>query len=579
LKWLVVFLAAGVLAFGSAPASLGLDDNDPTESRHLLKQIFAPHLLETKSLTILEPTYCGVEIQGMVAEAWPGLSAAMKESIPNHLRPFDLRDPAAKSATGTEVCDLYLDSGHFRIHYSTDPEHQPRGYPDLQTVRDLASYLEDAYEYHRDVSGMGVVMPDGNHGGGLDLIDCYHYKIRDGLFGWAVDAEPVESDCENSYWGIFTVTTDFGVRDFDRQLRLTSEHEYYHMLQYAHNPFQYTWIMESTARNSEFHVWPEIASAWGAWHWMAHPYYSLWDGSGFHKYAPHFWIYLEAHYGKDFMTRIWKRSCSMSANDALVEELADLGTHLDVVLPDFALWNYFTGERDDGAHYDPMYQLPAVYHQVGYWDYPIPETHLPGNQTARAAGSNYIRFFGPADDNNLHLKFNGHPDLADLRAVTVLGVSEWGHQAWPLALDAEGDAEITVSDWGLYEFVTLVVTNFWDAPSDSASLAYTYSVQEVDQASGPADSARLVSSSPNPFRDNTRVFFYTPRDGTATTIRVYDLSGRLVRTLVDEPTYNGLHQIAWDGKDGQGRMSAAGIYLLRMESGSHIHTGKVMLVR
>ena len=576
-----------VLIFGFAPAFVGLAPAEPgpdylpeQESPiEFLTRLFAPHMMKAQSKPLPGQGFCGVEIQGMVDEVWSRLTPALRQHIPDHFRPLRLRSSTEKVATGTEVCDVFLDSEHFRIHYSTQPEHIPPGYPDLQTVRDLAAHLETAYAYHRDVSGMGVATPDGEAGGGFNLIDCFFYKIEGGLFGWATGVEPVETECDNSHWGLFSVTTDFGSRDFDNQLRLTSEHEYYHALQYAHNPRQLTWIMESTARNSEFHVWPEIAAPWGAWHWMMHPYYSLWDGTDFHKYAPHFWMYLEAHHGKDFTTRIWDRCCSMRAEIALVDELDALGTDMDAVLPDFAIWNYFTGERDDGEHYDPSYDLPAVYHQAAHRFFPVPPVSISETKIARAAGSNYIRFFGPASDNNLRLTFDGHPDLARQRAVTVLGVNEWGHQAWALEPDQNGDAEMIVPDWGLYDYVTLVVTNFWDAPRDAASLFFTYSAEEVDQAPGAVDSARLVMSSPNPFQNSTRVVFYTPRDGAAATVRVYDISGRLVRTLLDESLFNGLHQVVWDGKDQNGRPAATGIYLVQLESGQHRHTSKVMFVR
>jgi hypothetical protein len=426
---------------------------------------------------------------------------------------------------------------------------------------------------------MGVIMPDGERGGGLDLFDCYYYLLPNGLFGWASGEEHVASDCENSLNGIFAVTTDSGTRDFDSQQKCTSEHEYYHLLQYAYNYRQSSWVLESTARNSEFHVWPEHANPWGVWQWMTHPYYSLWDGSDFHKYAPHFWIYLEAHYGRDFVTRIWKRSCHQDFFAALFEEIAELDADMDEILADFALWNYFTGERDDGRHYDPAYNIPAVYHQVAYWDFPVPPTSLPADKTAQPGGSNYVRFFGPAEQTDLKVSFSGHPDMNDQRAVTVLAVGGWGHESWRLAPGADGSGTITVPDWGLYDYVTLVVSNFWEAPRDSALLAYSYGAEEVDQAPGPADAARLTGSFPNPFRESTRVFFYTPRDGTPTTIRVYDLTGRLVRTLVDGTMYNGMHQIAWDGRDSGGRTASAGIYLVRMDSGGHLHSGKVMLLK
>jgi len=163
--------------------------------------------------------------------------------------------------------------------------------------------------------------------------------------------------------------------------------------------------------------------------------------------------------------------------------------------------------------------------------------------------------------------------------VIVLGVNDRGHRSWVLEPDQNGDVEWTVPDWGLYEYVALVVVNFWDAPNDSASLHYTYAAEEVDQAARPTNSARLVMNVPNPFRSTTQVVFDSPTAGAASAIRIFDTAGRLVRTLLDEAVYSGRHQVVWDGKDQNGKQVATGMYFVRLESGQDRYTSKVMFVR
>ena len=246
---------------------------------------------------------------------------------------------------------------------------------------------------------------------------------------------------------------------------------------------------------------------------------------------------------------------------ALVDELEFLGTNLDAALTEFAIWNYFTGVRDDGEHYDPGQQVPAVYHQAGHGEFPVLSVSMPAGKVAQPSGSNYIRFRGPASANNLKLTFNGQEEMAQERAVIVLGVNDWGHRTWVLEPDLNGDVELVVPDWGLYEYVTLVVANFWDAPDDSASLHFTYAAEELDEAAGPTNSAQLVMGVPNPFHQSTQIVFYAPAENVATTIRVYDTAGRLVRTLVNDAVYPGRHQVVWDGKDQNGKQVATGLFL------------------
>jgi hypothetical protein len=62
-------------------------------------------------------------------------------------------------------------------------------------------------------------------------------------------------------------------------------------------------------------------------------------------------------------------------------------------------------------------------------------------------------------------------------------------------------------------------------------------------------------------------------------LRVYDVSGRLVRTLVDGPQGKGHHDIPWDGKSGEGRRVGAGVYFVRLEVGTETATGKLVLMK
>jgi flagellar hook assembly protein FlgD len=88
----------------------------------------------------------------------------------------------------------------------------------------------------------------------------------------------------------------------------------------------------------------------------------------------------------------------------------------------------------------------------------------------------------------------------------------------------------------------------------------------------------LLGNAPNPFNPKTEIRFRLAGDGPVT-LRVYDLAGRLVRTLVDGPVEAGLHAVAWDGRDHTGREQPSGAYFYRLSGRSTDQTGKMMLVR
>jgi subtilisin family serine protease len=86
---------------------------------------------------------------------------------------------------------------------------------------------------------------------------------------------------------------------------------------------------------------------------------------------------------------------------------------------------------------------------------------------------------------------------------------------------------------------------------------------------------RLLGASPNPFTPATEVRFSIPARGDVA-LRVYDVAGRLVRTLVDEPLDAGAHAIRWDGRTDPGKQAAAGVYFLRLETAEGTANRKVV---
>ena len=80
---------------------------------------------------------------------------------------------------------------------------------------------------------------------------------------------------------------------------------------------------------------------------------------------------------------------------------------------------------------------------------------------------------------------------------------------------------------------------------------------------------------PNPFDRATGVRFTLPRTQKVS-VRVYDVNGRVLRTLQQGSLSSGPHDIRWDGLDGQGRRAGAGIYFIRIETPDKTTNAKVV---
>jgi hypothetical protein len=88
----------------------------------------------------------------------------------------------------------------------------------------------------------------------------------------------------------------------------------------------------------------------------------------------------------------------------------------------------------------------------------------------------------------------------------------------------------------------------------------------------------LYQNYPNPFNPSTNISFTLPGE-TNTILSVYNIEGRLVKTLVNESLGGGLQTISWDGTDARGNPVSSGVYLYRLRAGGNVMTKKMILLK
>ena len=93
-----------------------------------------------------------------------------------------------------------------------------------------------------------------------------------------------------------------------------------------------------------------------------------------------------------------------------------------------------------------------------------------------------------------------------------------------------------------------------------------------------APALELHQNYPNPFNPSTTVSFTLP-ERTQVNLSVFDLSGRLVKTLLDTNMSEGFKEVQWNGLNNKGSAAASGIYLIRLKAGTKSLTRKMILLR
>ena len=141
--------------------------------------------------------------------------------------------------------------------------------------------------------------------------------------------------------------------------------------------------------------------------------------------------------------------------------------------------------------------------------------------------------------------------------------------------DAQGDATLPIVPTSPGWIYVTVYTEF-----DSRAVARDSIEVMASSGAAPPFAAgwRLEAPRPNPFRDRVALSFDLPRAGPAR-LRVMDVGGRVVSTLVDGVLPSGRHAAGWNGLDQRGAPAAPGLYFVRLESGGRALTRKVLRAR
>ncbi|UCE18831.1 MAG: T9SS type A sorting domain-containing protein [Gemmatimonadota bacterium] len=104
---------------------------------------------------------------------------------------------------------------------------------------------------------------------------------------------------------------------------------------------------------------------------------------------------------------------------------------------------------------------------------------------------------------------------------------------------------------------------------------------ELELSQGVPEGFALFQNHPNPFNPETDIRYRIGESGcpVQTTVKVYNILGQVVRTLVDMPRVSGHYIVTWDGCDTSGNPVPSGIYFYSLVAGDVRQTKKMLLLK
>ena len=124
-----------------------------------------------------------------------------------------------------------------------------------------------------------------------------------------------------------------------------------------------------------------------------------------------------------------------------------------------------------------------------------------------------------------------------------------------------------------YALESIIRIDFhWEAPDGRFA-----GVESPEDAAVLVRALHLFQNQPNPFSPETRIEFDLPHSGHVE-LKVYAVSGRLVRTLVDGRRAAGPHSVKWNGRDEAGRKVSSGVYFYNLSADGISESRKMILL-
>jgi hypothetical protein len=379
--------------------------------------------------------------------------------------------------------------GHFKIHYDrtgtnavplTDSDGD--GIPNY--VEWLASYADSSWRCQHTYLGYTVPPTDAGQGGD-NKYDVYTEDM--GYYGYTQaegsgSSVPSYVSIENNFSGF--PANDDPEGDQKGAMKVTMTHEYFHAVQFGIYSYTEMWFMEVSSTWMEEICFRLVNdNHWYFSYFFPVPYYSLNSTTNYHQYGAFVWNrFIDQYFDTLAVRQVWERIRSTGNSNpyvALSYVFTSRGSSLPTAFPHFCEWNFITGGRNDGSHYEDAseYDYIQIMRTHSAASYPISGQTPVTAQRPSQMGCNYIWMYAPADTGDFIIDFDGQDGY--VWTVQVIKKHKGGniYDVETIQLNSQKVGSDTIPDCQTYDYFILnPIVN----QTSGSSLTYTYGARFIE---------------------------------------------------------------------------------------------------
>ncbi|RPI03768.1 MAG: hypothetical protein EHM72_00520 [Calditrichaeota bacterium] len=541
-----------------------------------VREYIAYQLLGIRQSSLLPPGYqsypqettrLGTGLAGEAFSLLPGANPQEYSLLSRALsRPTDL-DQSFVSETGL-----------FRIHYTL------QGYnasADTFIIH-AANCFDDAYRLLVDQLGFPAPPSDEVDGPEWDVyvhnIVDYGYSTPENQASTALYPDGFTSfvQIDNDFISTYTPGLD--------GLRVTAAHEFFHMVQIGMRNFSTSeldsrWFFEATATWLEDVAYDDVNDYIQYLpHYLSNLHRSLRVYNGLHEYGAALYFHmLTQKYGQAIVLQFWQEFAHRELYTALDAVLNRYSSSMALEFADHMVWNYFSGDRADPAHY---YEEGA--------SYPMIEPHLVQELEKTVGFSDETQLLSA---RYTRIQPAGFGNLSILPEFSI--PTDWSYATivQPQGLTADvirtsGSTTTMLSDVSAAHYILLIAVNVAIPQNDMTSKVEKYQFTlNMGEADGFREGIKQIF--PNPYYPEQH------SSGLRIDVRLLDKTDKITLYILNEGAHvlyqrdiefnterNGDISLFWDGRTESAELVPSGIYFVYIKSGKKgITAAKFALIR